>query len=135
VGYLTPAGVSIALDVLLNQFPDVCTRLNLGSTDGTYTVGQTVDFPVVPKETFVGCSDDWTFSRQFTDPTFAEVFAFTIEADKRKRFAGDENDGGFFPRFDTHLSEGEAGDSCRLVRTAYQRGVVTNVVSIGIGLG
>jgi murein tripeptide amidase MpaA len=66
----------------------------------TYRVDQSVNLTPDPNETFVGCADDWAFSRQFSDPTFGEIFAFTIEAGKRQSVAGEEHDGGFFPTFD-----------------------------------
>lgn len=71
----------------------------------TYTVGQTVDFGLLPQETFVGCSDDWAFSRQFTDPSLGKVLAFTVEAGMDQKTPGSDHDGGFFPRYATQFQK------------------------------
>ncbi|WP_433684665.1 M14 family zinc carboxypeptidase [Nocardia sp. CA-119907] len=71
-----------------------------------YRVMQSVDAGIRQRETFIGCSDDWVFSRQFVDQTMPECVAFTIECGLE---AGDnpdnpaDNDGGFFPNFNTQF--------------------------------
>jgi hypothetical protein len=67
-----------------------------------YQVLQSVEAGVLANETFVGCSDDFVFSRQFVDDTMPECVAFTIEAGLDVGQRADcplETENGFFPHF------------------------------------
>jgi murein tripeptide amidase MpaA len=74
-----------------------------------YAVGQVVTLSSpLPYQTYVGCSDDWVYSQQFTVENFGSVYAFTIEAGIGPTVANDaDDDGGFFPVYATQYPKVE----------------------------
>ncbi|CAN5539217.1 hypothetical protein BH09ACT7_BH09ACT7_35380 [soil metagenome] len=82
----------------------------LAKLRSTYQVLQSVEAGRFPNETFVGCSDDFVFSRQFVNDDMPECVSFTIESGLELGQRADsplDDDGGFFPDFVTQFPKVE----------------------------